>query len=141
MPERDFNALERRLLARGIAPRHAARMAEELAGHFEDLRLAAEAEGWEPEEASRVAGERLGQEDAIAEAAAARRELRTWSYRHPRVARAVLPLIYVALLPAAPAVAGMAHSDSIVRWSASLSLSAAFTALLLLIMQLSINLS
>lgn len=141
MREPDFISLERRLLSRGIAPRHAVRMAEELAGHFDDLCREAEAQGWDPAEAGRVARERLGPEEAIAEAAVARRELRTWTWRHPRVARFVLPVVYVVLLPAAPAFSGTPHSASIMRWTASLTLSAAFTALLLLVLQLSIRLS
>lgn len=45
------------------------------------------------------------------------------------------------LLPVAPLNAGLGHGGQIVRWGASLALSAAFTAALLLFLQLSINLA
>lgn len=141
MAEGGRRFLELRLLARGIHPRHAARMAEELAGHYEDLCLEAEAHGLSAAEAGRLARARLGSATRVAKAAASRPELRCFSLRHPRIARAALPVVYAMLLPVAPLYVGLEHGGQIVRWGASLALSAVFTAFLLLLLQLSLNLS
>ena len=64
-----------------------------------------------------------------------------WIYRYPRVARIVLPMAYVAVLPLAPVQAGMANAGLLARWGAALMLSAGVTAAMLLAMQLAIVLT
>lgn len=140
MPEPDFGSFHERLFAQGIAYRYAARLAQELAEHYEDLRIEAERAGMDPAAAAFMAEERLGSVDHVAEAASRHPELKSWSYRYPQVARIVLPIAFVALLPVAPFAAGLAHAGSIARWTCCAMLSAMFTAMLLLCMQLSIAL-
>jgi hypothetical protein len=50
----------------------------------------------------------------------------------------VYPLACLALLPAAPVVAGISHASAVVRWGTSLLIAGIFTASLLLVLQLSI---
>jgi hypothetical protein len=141
VPELDFLALQNRLVQQGVAVRYARRLAEELAEHCDDLRDEALATGLLPEEVACFAEKRLGSADEIAAAVLHRPELRAWIYRYPRLARVALPLAFVALLPAAPLFAGINHADSLLRWSCCAMLSALFTAMLLLCMQLSIALA
>jgi hypothetical protein len=141
MPEPDFVALQNRLVRQGVALHYARRLAGELAEHYEDLRDEAMGTGFLPDEAACFAEKRLGSADNIASAVFHRPELKSWMYRYPRVARIALPLAFVALLPAAPVFAGINHADSLLRWTCCAILSAVFTALLMLCMQLSIALA
>jgi hypothetical protein len=141
MPEPDFLAFQNRLLQQGVALRYARRLAGELAEHYEDLRSEAIGTGFLPDEAACFAEEHLGSADNIAAAVFHRPELRSWIYRYPRMARIALPLAFVALLPAAPVFAGITHADSLLRWTCCVMLSALFTALLMLCMQLSLALA
>ena len=69
---------------------------------------------------------------------ASRRELKTWAFRYPQLAVVVYPLACLAVLPAMPVFAGIAHRTSLARWGASLLAAGLVTALMLLSMQLSI---
>ncbi|HLU07704.1 MAG TPA: hypothetical protein VKZ91_14190 [Woeseiaceae bacterium] len=141
MPELDFVSLQNRLVQQGVAARYARRLAGELAEHYEDLRDEAIGTGFLPDEAACFAEEQLGSADEILSAVFHRPELRSWIYRYPRVARIALPVAFVALLPAVPVFAGMNHADSLLRWTCCAMLSALFTALLMLCLQLSIALA
>jgi hypothetical protein len=136
----DFAYLEQRLLRQGVSPSYAHRLAHELSDHYDDLCGDALKSGATLEGSSFSAQERLGVLDDIAAAVAARPELMSWVYRYPQLARVALPLAFVALLPAAPVFAGIAHAPSVLRWTCCMMLSAALTAVLLLCMQLSIAL-
>jgi Zn-dependent protease len=141
MPEPDFLAFERRLLQQGVDLRYARRLGLELAEHYEDLRHEAERTGILPGEVAGFAAERLGSASNIAAAVRQRPELRPWVYRYPQLARLALPLAFAALLPVAPLFAGINHAESVLRWICCAMLSAIFTAVLLLGMQLSIALA
>ena len=69
---------------------------------------------------------------------ASHRELKTWSYRYPRLAVVVYPVACLAVLPAVPVVAGIAHRTALMRWGASLLGAGLVTAVMLLVLQLSI---
>jgi hypothetical protein len=62
-------------------------------------------------------------------------------HRCPRLARLVLPVAYVVMLPLAPAYAGVANAPIIARWCTCLFLSGLITAAMFLVMQFSIALS
>jgi len=141
MPEPDFVAFQRCLLQQGADLRYARRLAGELAEHYEDLRHEAERAGISPGEVAGFAAERLGSASNISAAVRQRPELRSWSYRYPQLARLLLPLAFAALLPVAPLFAGINHAESVLRWTCCAMLSAIFTAVLLLCMQLSIALA
>lgn len=141
MPEPDFLLLQSRLVQQGVSVSYARRLAGELAEHYEDLRDEAMGTGILPDQAACFAEQQLGSAESIASAVFHRPELRSWIYRYPRVARIALPLAFVALLPAAPVFAGINHADSLLRWTCCAMLSAVFTALLMLCMQLSIALA
>ena len=136
MPDPDFKALRAALLRRGIAPRHATRVSEEMRDHFEDL--VEEFETCGMENARSCAADALGSQDDIVAAAAAHRELRSWAFRYPRAARVIYPLACVAALPAAPVIAGIQNAPLLARWGASLLVAGVFTTALLLLLQLSI---
>ena len=65
-------------------------------------------------------------------------ELKTWAFRFPHLAVVVYPLACVAILPAIPVFAGIAHRATLVRWGASVLAAGLVTASMLLLMQLSI---
>lgn len=138
MPEPDFRAFEHKLLEGGIAAAHARRIADELAGHWQDLCDEARRAGLGREETTAWASRRLGSEGEITAAVFARPELKCWIHRYPKVARVALPVAYLTLLPAVPLVAGVHHAPLLARWGACLMLSALFTAALMLILYLSI---
>lgn len=138
MREPDFAGLARRLLKRGIVPRHVHRTVNELRDHYDDLVDAAVDDGAKSAVARRRAAEELGELDDFVAAMAARRELKTWAFRYPRLALAVYPLACLAVLPALPVFAGIAHRTTLVRWGASLLAAGLVTALMMLLMQLSI---
>ncbi len=138
MREPDFNALATRLLKAGIAPRHAHRTVNELRDHYVDLVDAAVDEGANSKQARRQAADRLGAMDDFVGEMATRRELKTWAFRYPHLAVVVYPLACLAVLPAVPVFAGIAHRTVLMRWGASLLAAGFVTALMLLFMQLSI---
>jgi hypothetical protein len=76
-------------------------------------------------------------DDFVAEMAS-RRELKTWAKRYPHLAVVVYPIACLAVLPALPVVVGIANRTALMRWSASLLAAGFVTAVLMLIMQLSI---
>ncbi len=141
MPDRSadcrFDGLRRHLLKSGASPRYVRRTIDELCDHLEDIQLESE----EKKLSISAAVGRLGDPRVIAEQVLARQELKTWTYRYPIVARVYMPIAYLLLLPAAPLFAGAANPSVVARWGASLFLSAAVTAAMLLLMQSSISLS
>lgn len=136
--EPDFNALTTQLLKSGITPRHAHRTVNELRDHYDDLVDAAVDNGANSQSARRIASEHLGSMDYFVAQMASQRELKTWSFRYPRLAVVVYPLACLAALPGIPIFAGIAHRTAIVRWGTCLLAAALITALMLLILQLSI---
>lgn len=138
MREPDFNVLATKLLKSGIAPRHAYRTVNELRDHYDDLVDAAVDEGASSKVARQRAAAELGEMDEFVTQMSSRRELKTWAFRYPEVAVVIYPLACLAVLPAIPVFAGIAHRTTILRWGASLLAAGIVTALMLLIMQLSI---
>ncbi len=138
MPDPDFDTFRSDLLRRGVTPSCALRISDELREHYEDLVSACVEDGDSPAEASRRAAAALGRMDDLAAEVEARRELKTWVYRYPRAAIVVYPLACLVVLPATPVIAGVAHAPVLARWGLSLVAAAAFTASLLLLLQLSI---
>jgi hypothetical protein len=69
---------------------------------------------------------------------ASRRELKTWAFRYPHLAMVVYPIACIAVLPAVPVFVGIANRTVLMRWGASLLAGGFVTAMMLLIMQLSI---
>ena len=138
MREPDFNALATNLLRQGITPRHAHRTVNELRDHYDDLVDSAVDAGASSKAARRQAARELGSMDAFVREMAARRELKTWSFRYPQLAVVVYPLAFLAVLPAMPVFAGIAHRTALARWGASLLAAGLVTALMMLMMQVSI---
>jgi len=138
MREPDFSELATRLLKSGISPRHAHRTVNELRDHYDDLVDAAVDEGANSKNACLSAANELGAMDDFVAEMASRRELKTWAFRYPRLAVVVYPIACLAVLPAMPVFVGIAHRTALVRWGASLLAAGIVTAMLLLIMQLSI---
>lgn len=138
MREPDFSALAVSLLEKGITPRHAHRTVNELRDHYDDLVDAAVDDGANSKSARRRAAEELGSVDNFVAQMASCRELKTWSFRYPRLAVVVYPLACLAILPAVPVFAGFAHRTILMRWGISLLGAGVITACMLLVMQLSI---
>lgn len=138
MREPDFNDLACKLLKCGITPRQAHRTINELRDHYDDLVDAAGDEGASSKNARRKAAQQLGEMDDFFAAMAARRELKSWAFRYPRLALVVYPIACLAVLPAVPVFAGIAHRSAVMRWGASLLAAGMVTAVMLLVMQLSI---
>jgi hypothetical protein len=138
MREPDFNALATRLLKNGISPRHAHRTVSELRDHYDDLVDAAVDEGANSKTARLLAAKELGAMDEFVAQMASRRELKTWAFRYPQLAVIIYPIACLAVLPAMPIFVGFAYRDALMRWSASLLAAGLVTAVLMLIMQLSI---
>ena len=136
MHDPDFTALRSSLLRHGIAPRHAERAADEVRDHYEDLVAELRTRG--VADARREAALALGRFEDIVAAMNERRDLKTWAFRFPRTALVVYPLACVAALPAAPVIAGIANAPILSRWGASMLAAGAFTAVLLLLLQLTI---
>jgi hypothetical protein len=115
MRELDFDSLKERLLRGGVAPKHVRRTITELRDHHTDLFAEAFARGCSLEDAGREASIRLGDEDALAAAAFARPELRSWAHRWPWVAYCLTPT--AVLLAASAALflllgfSGVVHLD------------------------------
>lgn len=140
MPEPDFDRLREMLYDAGIAPRHTRRTVLELSEHYTDLKDDLIRNGMDGAQAETEASSQLGPLEEIASAVRARPELRCWAYRYPRIGRVVLPLAWAATLPVTPLVASIEYAPAIARWGAIVSLSAAITAAMFLILELSISL-
>jgi hypothetical protein len=138
MPETELQDFENYLLRSGVRSCHARRATIEIHEHLEDLRAEAIADGLRPEVAAMNARQVIGDLRQIADAIVCRPELRVWTFRYPRVARAFLPLAYLAMLPTRPLFAGVAKAPEIARWGACVMLGAAITAAMFLAMQISI---
>lgn len=141
MPRPDFSTVELALLGAGISARHVRRTVLELNDHFDDLVDAEMHRGLDQAGAERVAAHALGDFQDLVCAMRARPELRSWAFRYPGLAMVIYPLAYIALLPAVPIAAGMAHAALLGRWAASALLSGILTATILLVLQLSIVLT
>jgi hypothetical protein len=140
MHEPDFQQLQSELLRVGVAPRHVQRTITELREHLDDLVEAALAHGEDPAIARSLAAQQMGDLQEVAIAIRACPELRTWSFRFPRVAVVLYPLTCLVLLPAMPILAGVAHATQLARWAMCIALGALVTAAMLLILQFSIAL-
>ena len=141
MPDLDVDRLRRQLLESGMAPRHVVRVVSELSDHLEDLETEAMRQGRCLEEARADAIDRFGDVNVIAEHVLSRPELKCWLYRFPHLARFVLPIAYILVLPAAPIFAGVSHAPAIGRWCACLVVSGLVTSGMLLMMQIAITIS
>jgi hypothetical protein len=138
MREPDFIALEAELIKCGIVPRDTRQLVNELRDHYDDLIDASVDAGANSREARRVASEQLGSIEDFVSAISARRELKGWAFRYPRAAILMYPVACLALLPAVPVFAGIAHAETLARWGLSLVLAGLMTASMLLFMQFSI---
>lgn len=141
MQRRELDGFRVALLRSGVAPRNVRRAAMELGDHYQDLFEAARVSGVDAAEADRQARARLGDLDSIAAEIAARPELQSWAWKHPRLAVLFYPLACAAVLPAVPLIAGVAHAPALARWIGCAILSGLVTATMLLLMQLVITLS
>ena len=138
MPDLELHRFEQYLLQAGVAPRFASRARIELHDHFTDLVSDARCRGLTESEATTSAADSLGDLGDIADAMLSHPELRVWTQRYPHLARVCLPVAYIAMLPTTPLFAGIAHAPVIARWGACMMLGAAITAIMLLVMQISI---
>jgi len=106
--------------------------------HTDDLVDAAVDDGASSKIARRRAATELGTMEDFVTQMAAHRELKTWAFRYPQLAVVVYPLACLAILPAMPVFAGIAHRTTLMRWGISLLGAALVTAMMMLVMQLSI---
>ncbi|MDX1506871.1 MAG: hypothetical protein R3358_01240 [Woeseiaceae bacterium] len=141
MSRPDFGILRKQLLEAGISPRRTYRAITELNDHFDDIVDAAMADGRSRAEAERIATEALGELSEVSAAMAQQPQLKSWAWHHPRLALLVYPLACLAALPAVPLIAGVQHASEIGRWLTCLALGAFVTALMFLVLQLSILLA
>lgn len=140
MPDPGIDKLQAHLLRSGVARRYVVRAVAELQDHFEDLEIEAAELGLRPAAAARLARKKIGSIELIANQYLHRPELKCWIHRYPSMARIILPIVYIMLLPAIPIVAGVQNAPVIARWCVCLLLSGLVTASMLLAMQLSITL-
>jgi hypothetical protein len=140
MHEPNFKQLQSDLLSVGISPRYVRRTVCELREHLDDLVDARLGNGDELDEARSAAAEQMGDLRDVATAMSAYPELQRWSYRYPRIAVVVYPLTCLALLPAVPVLAGVAHAPQLARWGACMLVGGCVTASIFLMLQLSISL-
>ena len=141
MSRPDFSKLRRQLIEAGISPRRTHRAIGELSDHFDDIVEASMSDGLTRADAERVAMDTLGELSAVTAAMARQPELKSWAWHHPRLALLVYPLACLAALPAVPVIAGVQHASEIGRWLTCLALGAFVTALMFLVLQLSILLA
>jgi AcrR family transcriptional regulator len=139
MPRPNFIELRSELLQSGISPAHVYRALTELDEHFEDLVDARVADGHARIVAETHAIDALGDLGEVSRAMRRQPELRSWAWRHPRLAMLFYPLACVAALPAVPVIAGVQHASQIVRWAICLLVGGFVTALMFLLLQLSIT--
>lgn len=137
----DLRRLRDELLRAGIAPLHVRRAVSELDDHFEDLVFDQLQNGLSRDDAERIAEQRLGNLEIVAERMRADPGLRSWAWRWPRLALLVYPIACFAALPAVPFIVGAAHRDSVARWIAGLFLAGLFTASMFLVLQLAITMA
>jgi hypothetical protein len=95
MREPDFTAIVRQLEKSGISSGHANRTANELRDHYDDLVDAAVDSGADSRKARQLATRQLGDMNDFVAEMAARRELKTWAFRYPRLAVVFYPLACV----------------------------------------------
>jgi hypothetical protein len=88
-----FDDLRERLLLGGIAPRHVRRYLRELSEHLDDLTAQQRQAGYDGEEAASRARARLGDDEELAAAMLAQKQLRSWTARAPWAVFLVLPPI------------------------------------------------
>lgn len=138
MPRIDFDNFRERLLSSGVALQYVGRAVSELRDHCEDIESEIAEHGVSPESAEAQAIERIGAIEVIAQQYLSKPDLKCWAYRHPRMARAILPVANVLILPLIPVFAGVENAQFVTRWCACLLLSAFVTATMLLLMQISI---
>lgn len=138
MRELDFDALHEQLLEHGIKPDCARRATAEMRDHFDDLVDERVAGGAPADVARRDAAAALGKVEHLVASMSERRELKTWVCQFPVIAIVFYPLACLVALPATPVIAGVAHAPALARWGVSLLAAGAFTAALLLLLQLSI---
>lgn len=141
MPDLDLSGLQSHLLRAGVAPRHVRRTVSELQDHYDDLLDCALAQGDTLPEAQSNALREIGDVHDLAAAVRAQPELRDWTQRMPYLALVIYPMTCIALLPAAPILAGVAHASDLARWLTCIFLGGVVTATLFLVMQLSIALT
>ena len=139
MPRPNFTGLRNELLQSGISPGHVYRAITELDEHFEDLVDAGLADGRKRFAAETRALDALGDLSEVSSAMRQQPELRSWAWRHPRLAMLVYPLACAAALPAVPVIAGVQHASQIARWAVCLLIGGFVTALMFLLLQLSIS--
>jgi len=139
MPRPDVTALRNDLLTAGISPQHVYRAVTELDEHFDDLVEAHIEEGISRLNAEKMALRTLGDLEHVTNAMREHGELKSWAWRHPRIALVVYPLACIAALPVLPMRAGFDNAGVIGRWVACLVVSGLLTALLLLVLQLTIR--
>mgnify|MGYP001811743974 CR=1 FL=1 len=136
MHEFDFDALYGKLIEEGIRPRHARRTVAEMRDHYDDLVDELTARGANADIVRRDANVALGSMENLVAGMSSRRELKTWVYRYPMLAVLFYPIACLLVLPATPVIAGVTHAAELARWGLSLVAAGAFTAALLLAMQL-----
>lgn len=141
MPRPDFSRLQTDLLRAGIAPKRVARTVAELDDHFADLVEAGLEEGRDAVVTETQALKVLGDLRDVAEAMKQQPQLKGWAWRWPRLALVVYPLACVVALPAAPLHASIENVSLLARWLTCFVLGAFVTALMFLVLQLSITLT
>lgn len=141
MPDADFAAFRELLLRRGVSPAGAIRMSGEIEDHYLELVADGQEAGLSRMEAEQQAIRSLGQLDEIAAMADNSPSLKGWAWRWPRIALIVYPLACVLALPAVPLMAGVQHAPQLLRWATCLFAGACITALMFLVLQLSITLA
>ena len=141
MRDSDRSRYEAELARAGLAPRAVRRTLQELEDHHADIVAQGIADGLDAGAADAMARLQLGSPEDLAAAVRLRPELRGWGLRHPYLALVVYPLTCLALLPAVPVLAGVAHAPQLGRWAASIVLGGLVTGSMLLVLQLAIVLN
>ena len=103
MPQ-SFEPIRETLLRAGVAPVHVRRYLRELSEHYADLVGEEQAAGRSPEEARAIARERLGGDEALADAMLAQPGMRSWTARAPWATLVVGPFLLLILAWLAPAM-------------------------------------
>ena len=111
----------------------------ELDEHFEDLVFAEIEDGSERATAERNAVAALGDLVEVSRAMQQQPELKSWAWNYPRLARIVYPLACIVALPAVPVIAGVQNASLLARWAVCALVGGFVTALMFLVLQLSIS--